>query len=153
MDNDPDTSIAEDLKQLAKYLFTFTGRTHRLDFFVWLVVMQHVSLQTQELASPFSYFAKIGIALLVVPALGRRLHDFNCSGWFALILPALIGLRIWGQFQHDVGLLPTSELVWPYNALFASFAIAIWVIALWPGTKGPNRFGPDPRVVESLAES
>jgi uncharacterized membrane protein YhaH (DUF805 family) len=52
----------------------------------------------------------------------RRLHDINCSGWFVLL--ALI----------------------PYLG-----GLALFVMSLLSGTKGPNNYGPDSRP-ESVAE-
>ncbi|MCC6828131.1 MAG: DUF805 domain-containing protein [Novosphingobium sp.] len=73
----------------------------------------------------------LGVVLLVVFALGsfipaiavlvRRLHDQDKSGWFALL-----------YFIPYVG------------------PIVILVFMFLDGTKGPNRFGPDPKDPASI---
>lgn len=59
------------------------------------------------------------IAVLLIPSLAvivRRFHDQNLTGWFALL--SLI----------------------PYLG-----GLIIFVFMLLPGTRGPNKFGPDPK--------
>lgn len=57
------------------------------------------------------------LGVLVIVASVSRLHDVDRSGWWAALL-----------------FLPFLHLA-VFLALF-----------IWPGTKGPNRFGPVPRV-------
>jgi uncharacterized membrane protein YhaH (DUF805 family) len=53
----------------------------------------------------------------------RRLHDLERSGWW--LLAAIVG-----------GILPLINLVtW----------LALFVVMLLPGTRGANRYGPDPK--------
>lgn len=64
---------------------------------------------------------------LAVPALAlrvRRLHDLNRSGWWVL-----------------VALLPLLG------------SLALMIAALFDGTPGPNRFGPDPKGRRGLGEA
>lgn len=66
------------------------------------------------------------ILAIIIPSLAvqvRRLHDRDMSGWWLLLLYTLTLLPIVG---------------------FLAF-IAILVLAILPGTRGPNRFGPDPK--------
>lgn len=79
----------------------------------------------------------IGLGILVIafflPQIAlavRRLHDRNLSGWWYL------------------GFI----IAWfvPYLNLLA--IITLIVLFAFPGTKGPNRFGPDPLNPQSSAE-
>lgn len=149
----PKRKTAEHLKRVARDLFVFNGRSQRTELALYFLGLLIISALTYVLARPLKDYVEIAMVLLMVPLFVRRLHDINCGGWLAAILPTVIGLQTWGQFEYNAGLQPSPELPWPYNALHVGLVIAFWVIALWPGTKGPNRFGPDPRVVESLAES
>lgn len=51
----------------------------------------------------------------------RRLHDMNATGWLVII--AIL-----------VALVP-----------YLGYLLVILVLGLWPGTKGANGYGPDPR--------
>lgn len=62
----------------------------------------------------------LAMAFFAIPTLAvqvRRMHDRGRSGWWLLIT------------------------FWPYVGIFWLF-----VYMLWPGTHGPNEYGPDPRV-------
>lgn len=85
-------------------------------------------------------------AAMLVPgfALGvGRLHDIDRTGWWMLLPAAMLVL---GPF----GAGTVAELV------FAALRLAVLLIGLvflcLPGTRGTNRFGPDPRqMVETTA--
>ncbi len=87
------------------------------------------TIDPEELNSPMllGLGAIVLVALaLVIPSLAvqvRRLHDRDMSGWWLLLLYGLSVVPI-------VGFLAS---------------IAIIVLAILPGTRGPNRFGPDPK--------
>ncbi len=65
----------------------------------------------------FAFYLIAGLPILILSLMFamRRLHDMNLSGWFVLLM-----------------LIP-----------FVS-AIFSLVLLFWPGTQGPNRFGPPP---------
>jgi uncharacterized membrane protein YhaH (DUF805 family) len=76
----------------------------------------------------------IGLSLTV-----RRLHDLDLAGWWVLaiwIAPAAVEAALY-QLAGKPQLASTLS-----GAL--TLAIGLW---LWfmPGTRGANRFGPDPR--------
>ena len=77
-----------------------------------------------------------------VPSLAvtvRRLHDTDRSGWWMLvgIIPyAFLMAAIATGNLAMVGLVGTVALVG---------AIVLLVLTVLDGTKGPNRFGPDPK--------
>ena len=87
------------------------------------------TIDPEALNSPM-LFALVAIGIvglaIFIPSLAvqvRRLHDRDMSGWWLLLLYALSLLPI-------VGFLAS---------------IAILVLAILLGTRGPNRFGPDPK--------
>ena len=90
----------------------------------------------------------IGILLLVaalalfIPSLAvgvRRLHDIDKSGWWLMLGygPQLLStiLAVSGEFMVS-GIL---------NLVGVVGFVVILVMAVLPGTKGENRFGPDPK--------
>ncbi|MBD5657390.1 MAG: DUF805 domain-containing protein [Candidatus Eremiobacteraeota bacterium] len=118
---------------LARYA-SFDGRARRSEY--WYFTLVH--LLAILLAMVVSYFA-----MLVIPALGfvlysivifgtllphlavsvRRLHDVNRSGWwYSLTIVQLLG--------------PIVLLVWSCT----------------DGTRGPNRFGADPKATVQSGE-
>ncbi len=129
----------------------FSGRSRRKEF--WMFVLGYVAVLTilgtilgtlgafslmqegqagaaaQDVNAPmlvvFVILGLIGLGIFI-PTLAvqvRRLHDRDMSGWWLLLfyvlsLVPLIGLFVWvGQI----------------------------VLMILPGTRGPNRFGPDPK--------
>ena len=120
----------------------FSGRSRRLELWsftaavsaLWLIAaMLALGTGAAQLDDPAEVgtIAMAGMlagvfgVLLFVPAMAvqvRRLHDLNLSGWFVLL-----------------------DLI-PYAGW-----LAMTVLMLLPGTKGDNRFGPDPKAA-SFAE-
>ncbi|HJS46248.1 MAG TPA: DUF805 domain-containing protein [Rhizomicrobium sp.] len=102
----------------------FTGRASRSEY--WFFVLSYVLLTMVVaavcalLGGSILLWIGIGIVMLGVflPSLAaqvRRLHDTNASGWWILI-----------------GLIP----------YIGGLIMLVWYCI--PGTKGENRFGPDP---------
>lgn len=73
----------------------------------------------------------------------RRFHDLNTTGWWML---ACIPIYLWTpDFSNLFGaaaLSSPANIVWIFSFL-CTLAIAI-IQLFFPGTKGENRFGPDP---------
>ncbi|WP_448658805.1 DUF805 domain-containing protein [Sphingomonas sp. CJ99] len=122
----------------------FQGRSRRMEFWMFMlgyfavvVVMTGLALamgmmsdfETGEFsAGVWVIFALLGLFLLavIIPSIAvqvRRLHDQNLSGWWVLAAYVLS------------------------NVPFVGFLVSIaWLVVLClPGTRGPNRFGPDPK--------
>ncbi|MBC23210.1 MAG: hypothetical protein CMJ32_04755 [Phycisphaerae bacterium] len=117
---------------LKKYA-TFSGRARRMEFWMFglinfivsliLAIISHVAGITIQLndADPPAQLATLQLIYAIImflPALAvgiRRLHDIDRSGWGTLLI-----------------LVPCIG----------------WIILIWfhciPGTRGENRFGPDP---------
>ena len=112
----------------------FAGRSRRREYwaFTLCIILFEVAMfgwifaaarsadgeMTTAVAVPFVLLMLAGLALLI-PSLAvtvRRLHDQNRSGWYWIL-----------SFVPIVG------------------AIALLVFMCVEGTRGPNRFGPDPR--------
>ena len=117
------------LDALKKYA-VFSGRARRKEY--WLFVLLYVILAlvaiiidsvvgTFDPESGYGLIFILTILGLLIPsiaALVRRLHDIDKSGWWALLL-----------------IIPIAGL-------------ALLVLACIDGTKGDNRFGPDPKADE-----
>jgi len=136
-----------------KRYFDFSGRSRRMEYWMFAVFMAIVGLvlagpiffdvMTASLADPLAAetdpFTGVGtfglvsmglyglfVLVVIIPSLAltiRRLHDRDMSGWWYL------------------GFVVASLI--PLVGLVAS--IAFLVIMFLPGTDGPNRFGPDPK--------
>jgi uncharacterized membrane protein YhaH (DUF805 family) len=92
-----------------------------------------VPLFVKTIAMPL--FVWVGLATSI-----KRLHDRNKSGWWMVPFFVVPGLH--DQFADRLGNSYAADL----------FGIVAGVLALWgsvemlfpKGTRGPNRFGPDP---------
>jgi uncharacterized membrane protein YhaH (DUF805 family) len=82
----------------------------------------------------------LGFAWFFVAASIKRLHDRNRSGWWAtafLLLPSVLN-TLWDWLDNPNLALLVSAL---------GFGLSIWgfvELLCLRGTRGPNRFGPDP---------
>ena len=85
-------------------------------------------------------FLVVWLALLIptIAVTIRRLHDTDRSGWW---LGGLFGLAILMQVAARINGALYTILALAYLAL----AIALLVFYCLEGTKGPNRFGDDPK--------
>ena len=119
----------------------FKGRSRRREFWLFtlltlicyglafmLLVMDRGD-EARGGPGPLGLVVGIAIALfaigIIIPSLAvqvRRFHDQDRSGWFALL--SLI----------------------PYIG-----GLIVFVFMCLPGTRGPNRFGPDPKEMEADA--
>lgn len=150
----------------------FSGRAQRSEYWWWFlfVILLYIAVQIasgvadEVTGSKLTGGAIMGLVylLLLLPQLAvevRRLHDRNHSGWWVavtvfislvvLILIIPVGVRV--LQNRESGLPPNdglpSGLFFVIAGLGAINAIIELIIFIWlllPGTKGGNRYGPDP---------
>ena len=139
---------------MGQLLFGFSGRLPRLRYFLLSLIPAIVAFATGIF---LAMNAGAGLAVFSEPRLAacavilvlawivglsltvRRLHDLNLSGWWILaiwIVPsALEAGAVQGLNNPQLGSTLSSA---------AALLIGLW-LCLAPGTRGANRFGPDPR--------
>jgi uncharacterized membrane protein YhaH (DUF805 family) len=99
-----------------KYV-VFDGRAGRAEYWWWFLFQTLVLFGASSVGAVGHLSTLLGVVALLALALpnlavaARRLHDINCSAWWLLI-----------------GAIPFGGLV-------------LLVMACFPGTRGPNRFG------------
>ena len=139
---------------MGQLLFGFSGRLPRLRYFLLSLIPAIVAFLTgiivamnagaglavfsePLLVGSIVVFVLVGIVGLSLTV--RRLHDLNLTGWWILaiwIVPSAVEYA-------TVQWLSNPQLGSTLSSVIA-LAIGLW---LWlaPGTRGANRFGPDPR--------
>jgi uncharacterized membrane protein YhaH (DUF805 family) len=153
---------------IARLLFSFRGRAGRIPFWLvwvsWVLIIQVVDYAwdagiSAVLFASYGTVTTIAIRVLIaVPALVsgvavsvRRLHDRDKSAWWLVpygLVPTAIG-------PLTLTLLPI-DYVTLITASIASAALSLWALVdlgLIPGTRGPNRYGVDPRAPLAVAEA
>jgi uncharacterized membrane protein YhaH (DUF805 family) len=80
----------------------------------------------------------------------RRLHDTDRSGWWVVapIVPYLftLAVAVVAAASHSLTMLLVTAL---FSVLSLGGSIALTVLQCLNGTRGENRFGPDPRDPEA----
>ncbi len=151
--------------------FKFNGRSRRREY--WLSGLGHLlifllvgaiflilDIITQEkfnLSDIYNFI--IGdlfywVAFIPGMALGcRRLQDINVNGIYCIIFSVLsIPLTILGYFYSDEQLFlfngPLAISILVLNVLIIIFAIVLFIMACIEGTRGPNKYGEDPKYID-----
>lgn len=123
---------------------------------VIVTVAIHFVLGTSmSLAPVYGYTRWIFAAyapILLIAAI-RRLHDSDRNGWWALFIIVPLALNLW----HDIRIAAWQDQVAATQILTPMPDAPLWttlvalpavlgmlVLLFWPGTPGPNRFGPAP---------
>ncbi|HYJ31512.1 MAG TPA: DUF805 domain-containing protein [Allosphingosinicella sp.] len=121
-DAQPDVILQMALLPLKRYA-DFSGRSRRREFWsfslvltVWLCTVFVLVLANSSLAGTLLVASALGLSVPSLAVWVRRLHDQNISGW--IILLAVI----------------------PWIG-----ALILLILACLDGTRGPNKFGPDPK--------
>ncbi len=148
------------MESIAK-LFSFKGRTSRLDYWRVLLLIAVIvlvvwggglTLAFSTGIAAFGAVAMVGLVPVLViqsAAMFRRLHDRGKSAWW--LLPYYVG-----PFAAD-GLIETPWATARLPALvlelvaLAAFGFLTWgfvEIALRRGTHGPNRYGAEPPIAQ-----
>jgi uncharacterized membrane protein YhaH (DUF805 family) len=152
----------------------FNGRSRRQEFWMWVLFVVIVStiLRTVEgmlglspagMGPPQNYAVGAGgngplsglFGLVVlIPGLAvtaRRLHDIDRSGWWMLVPLAILIIGILLVVSSMMGGAGVWTLGWMF-LVFGGYLLATIVLVVFlcfDGTRGPNRFGPDPKNPES----
>ena len=110
--------FSESVSTCIKKYFVFEGRASRSEYWWFQLIVSPSYLISEVVESEISYFF-LGITLFtLIPAISagvRRLHDTNKSGFFILI-----------SFIPFIG------------------GLVLLFFFITEGTKGKNKFGPDP---------
>lgn len=131
----------------------FSGRSRRKEYWMYVlfIILVSVVLSVVEnvvglaqTVGPYGPLTALFALATFVPSLAagvRRLHDTDRSGWWLLIgiAPYLLALAL--LMTGSLSLFTVLSVV----ALIG--AVALLVFLVLDGTKGPNRFGPDPKGV------
>jgi uncharacterized membrane protein YhaH (DUF805 family) len=147
---------------LRKYA-TFSGRARRAEYWWYilgLVVAYIVAMIIDNLLGlsgmvggvygPAAMIVALGTLVPSLAVAVRRLHDTNRSGWWMLlvIVPYVIMGVSFGMAagsDDPMGALASAGLV-SILALIGGIVLLIFLVL--EGTKGDNRFGPDPKADE-----
>jgi uncharacterized membrane protein YhaH (DUF805 family) len=143
-------------------LFDFRGRSGRAEHwpFMGLLIAVYaagtlLALQAQPLRSAFLVIQLllVVLALLASASVVRRLHDAGWSGWWMGAFLALLAANSAFFLYWRYGVVHPVEpdrigMIWPW-AMAAGWAmwgigLLIFVVTVFDGTGGPNRYGPAP---------
>lgn len=135
------------------YLFTsLDGRINRKPYWLAALVLFAVSIAVQlgvYFASNMQIMMIVGL-IFMWPSFAlaaKRAHDRNRPTWlvalFFLVLLATTFMQIAGIHEYDPGEpTPIYLAITVIFLIFAIYAFIDW--GLLRGTKGPNKYGPDP---------
>jgi uncharacterized membrane protein YhaH (DUF805 family) len=152
----------------------FSGRSRRMEYWMWVVFQMLIAIAFWVLmmvtvgsammstarGNPTGMLAAGGAAMVIwavmmlvwlafiIPGLAvsvRRLHDTNRSGWWILAPIAgycimFVGISMTANGSSMGGVLMTIG-----GIAVLVLAIMLFVFMLLEGTKGPNKYGPDPK--------
>ena len=154
-------------QRVAGLLFSFRGRIQRLYLWVTFLVVEGVAGMlyfTIQFVAQFhgmgefnpdiKQFEPTGPLLIALSVVGlvnlwinfalsvKRLHDRDRTGWW-LASPAIVGAAGLGLVKF----MQSYEGTVAVFAVIATAGLMLWLfveIGFLSGTKGPNRYGPDP---------
>ncbi len=135
-------------------LLGFEGRLSRRRLLVWglpvfaaaLVAYVGLASLVARYETPARSEGIAGLAVLALgffpfaPLLTKRLHDFGASGWW-LLLAAAPEIANSGVLALGFGATRAGAVI-EYLSFAGGGGLAM--IAAWPGTRGANRYGPEP---------
>jgi uncharacterized membrane protein YhaH (DUF805 family) len=148
-------------------IFDFRGRATRTEVVCFWVTVVLISGIGQiigfilgipgDLLHPFNARLPQAIGLLALEHLpllpvfaltARRLHDMGLPGWPGPI-NALVALVIgcWNMLSFRTAGIDPPSLGW--EALHVVSVLLFYLGLFWAPMRGPNRYGPDPRAVET----
>ena len=135
----------------------FGGRAPRAEYwwFTLAVIIAYIVVSIVEnivgLDKTVGPYGPISILLMLgtlVPSIAvgiRRLHDTNRSGWWILLpmVPYAIGFALAGPAIMS-GSMAGLGMAGLFFLIGLGCAVALFVFMVLPGTKGDNKYGPDP---------
>lgn len=138
--------------------FSFSGRATLwdlivLNFFLGLAsALADLPFQSLGFEQRWAAETLVGLVFLApaIAAYARRFHDIGLSGWWALMLLPLALWNVYRSYRVNFAALnpewldqpdPMAGLVW----WLIPSGITLLVAFIAPGTRGANRYGPDPR--------
>lgn len=157
------TPVEWAMRPLKRYA-DFSGRAPRAEYWWFYLAYFVASLVMNVLTSiiPLLGFVFLLVMLgLIIPMLAvgvRRLHDIDRTGWWLLApaIPYAIAIAMMGTaFLGDPTSLASSAGLGTagiFMLIGFVMALVVFVFTLLPGTKGENRYGPDPYGPQNLDE-
>ncbi|MGQ0742085.1 MAG: DUF805 domain-containing protein [Alphaproteobacteria bacterium] len=142
-----------------QYLFSFHGRATRAQWWLFVLILLVFNFVSTTIAVWIFDFPGLFVglfltlALLLWPALaisGRRLHDRGKSGWWLLLFFLAPIVLSWLKLRLTIHLGLAGYADPPLEAVvisFATLAIVVWgliELGILRGTRGENKYGPDP---------
>jgi uncharacterized membrane protein YhaH (DUF805 family) len=159
----------------------FSGRSRRMEYWMWalfqillyvgvLVLLGVFAGGAIMSGDPSALMAAGGGALIIIAAYGivqlalivpnlavavRRLHDTDRSGWWLLapVVPYIVMLVAGGASISSTGGpgAGTGAVVLICMLAALVLGLVLFVFMLLEGTKGPNKYGADPKASEGTA--
>jgi len=154
-----------------RYFFSFQGRVNRTRYWRFVLIIAFLELTFAVAAAALErlresalndpamatteFVSLIVLAAAFVPigVIGnfavttKRLHDRNKSGWWQIVGIVSWLLQEVVRGLHDHGRIGPHLFLLGTLIVLAGSLIGLWIaieVAFVPGTRGENRFGPDP---------
>jgi uncharacterized membrane protein YhaH (DUF805 family) len=138
----------------------YSGRSRRAEVVFFLIAytllavvlsFAVLSFTSYAIARWFGIFLRLLFFVPFIPLFVRRLHDQDLSGWLAALLPVAFLLALPHELAASTGNVQAlfAEKGSGLQLLFDAVCIVILILCFLPGSRGPNRFGPDPRLEDA----
>lgn len=92
---------------------------------------------------------EIALAIPAIALFARRMHDQARTGWWVMLPVALFtystALGFLASTQGTASRIAFEKAIRQLDLIPFFATITVLALIVMPGTKGPNRFGPDPR--------
>lgn len=145
------------LRRTLTHVTDFSGRARRTEVIYYWIASILIGVVLNFTATTFASFETsliVGEVLrlvVVIPMFAlfvRRVHDQDRSGWWGALLPVSLLLSLPLMLTEIRGDVPAviEARTSPLTVVSGVLGLAVFVLCLLPGTEGPNRYGPDPRL-------